>query len=361
MIRADNIQAGDPIPGIGVSKELTDAVAPLRKGEMTAGPIVLPGNKIAVASVTDYQPAHQATFEEAKADVRNKASQEKLQKILTGQGQRASAPKRKPMGGDLEKAAKEMGIEVKTSTDVDRQGASKASAPASTVPDAFTKPVGALFGPVCRPGRPRWSPKWSRKIPADLGDLPAQIASIRDRAAGSRKPRDRTTLFEDGLKKRLEDEGKLKDQSGRADRAVLRFSNGATRSPASPQLNRARSMHAIVDFLKSLYNAERLLELARTLLRVRSASPGLFGIVFAETGLLVGFFLPGDSLLFSVGFASGAAGVNLYLLAGMLMCAAIIGDNVGYFLGHTRRPAHFQPPAIAFLSSGPSAAHEDVL
>src|SRR5579863_10119834 len=103
-------------------------------------------------------------------------------------------------------------------------------------------------------------------------------------------------------------------------------------------------MHAIVDFLKSLYNAERLLELARALLSSPLGVAGLFGIIFSETGLLVGFFLPGDSLLFSVGFASGAAGVNLYLLAGLLMCAAIIGDNVGYFLGKHSGPLIFRRP-----------------
>ena len=76
-------------------------------------------------------------------------------------------------------------------------------------------------------------------------------------------------------------------------------------------------MHDIVDFLKSLYNAERLLELARNLLASPLGVAGLFGIIFAETGLLVGFFLPGDSLLFSVGFASsGADRVNIFLLAG---------------------------------------------
>lgn len=103
-------------------------------------------------------------------------------------------------------------------------------------------------------------------------------------------------------------------------------------------------MHAILDFLKSLYNAERLLELARILLSSPLGIAGLTGIIFAETGLLVGFFLPGDSLLFSVGFASGAAGVNLYLLAGLLMCAAIIGDNVGYFLGRHSGPRIFKRP-----------------
>jgi membrane-associated protein len=108
-------------------------------------------------------------------------------------------------------------------------------------------------------------------------------------------------------------------------------------------------MHAFVDFLRSLYNAERLLELARTLLSSPLGLAGLFGIVFAETGLLVGFFLPGDSLLFSVGFASGAAGVNLYLLGGILMCAAIVGDNVGYFLGRHSGPRIFRRPESLFF------------
>jgi membrane-associated protein len=108
-------------------------------------------------------------------------------------------------------------------------------------------------------------------------------------------------------------------------------------------------MHAVVDFLKALYNAERLLQLARALLSSPVGIAGLFGIIFSETGLLVGFFLPGDSLLFSVGFASGAAGVNLYLLAALLMCAAIIGDNVGYFLGKSSGPHIFSRPKSRFF------------
>jgi membrane-associated protein len=109
-------------------------------------------------------------------------------------------------------------------------------------------------------------------------------------------------------------------------------------------------MHAILDFLQSLYNADRLLELVRTLLGSALGVAGLFGIVFAETGLLVGFFLPGDSLLFSVGVASGATGINLYLLAGMLMCAAILGDNTGYFLGRHAGPRIFSRPKSRFFN-----------
>ncbi len=108
-------------------------------------------------------------------------------------------------------------------------------------------------------------------------------------------------------------------------------------------------MHSFLDFLKSLYNAQRLLDLVRSLLASPVGLAGLFGIVFAETGLLVGFFLPGDSLLFSVGVASGASGINVYLLAAMLMCAAIIGDNTGYFLGRSAGPKIFNRPKSKFF------------
>jgi membrane-associated protein len=108
-------------------------------------------------------------------------------------------------------------------------------------------------------------------------------------------------------------------------------------------------MQVILDFLKSLYNAERLLSLVHTLLSSPLGVAGLCGIVFAETGLLVGFFLPGDSLLFSVGVASGAASVNVFVLAALLMLAAIIGDNLGYFLGRHAGPRIFSRPKSKFF------------
>ena len=108
-------------------------------------------------------------------------------------------------------------------------------------------------------------------------------------------------------------------------------------------------MIEIIDFLKSLYNAERLLQLVRNLLSSPLGIAGLFAIVFAETGLLVGFFLPGDSLLFSIGVASGAAALNVYAVAALLMIAAIIGDNVGYFLGRQAGPRIFSRPKSKFF------------
>ena len=60
---------------------------------------------------------------------------------------------------------------------------------------------------------------------------------------------------------------------------------------------------------------------------------GLFGIVFAETGLLVGFFLPGDSLLVTAGLFAATGELNITLLVLALSVAAIVGDAVGYAIG----------------------------
>ena len=56
---------------------------------------------------------------------------------------------------------------------------------------------------------------------------------------------------------------------------------------------------------------------------------GLFGIVFAETGLLVGFFLPGDSLLFTAGILAAEGYLDITILLIVMSGAAIIGDSTG--------------------------------
>lgn len=87
------------------------------------------------------------------------------------------------------------------------------------------------------------------------------------------------------------------------------------------------------EFFRTLFDAEKLRLLLETGLSGWYGYAFLFAIVFAETGLLIGFLLPGDSLMFIVGVVCGAAKMNILAVNLVLMSAAIIGDGVGYFLG----------------------------
>ncbi|MEC5191686.1 membrane-associated protein [Arthrobacter sp. MP_M7] len=70
------------------------------------------------------------------------------------------------------------------------------------------------------------------------------------------------------------------------------------------------------------------------------------GIIFAETGLLIGFFLPGDSMLFTAGLlvATGTIKVNLWAFVVMIIISAILGNQVGYLIGSKAGPAIFNKP-----------------
>ena len=73
---------------------------------------------------------------------------------------------------------------------------------------------------------------------------------------------------------------------------------------------------------------------------------GLAVIIFAECGLLLGFFLPGDSLLFTAGLfvADGAIASPLWVVCAVLVGAAVLGNACGYWIGRSAGPAVFDKP-----------------
>ena len=73
-------------------------------------------------------------------------------------------------------------------------------------------------------------------------------------------------------------------------------------------------------------------------------------IVFTETGLLVGFFLPGDSLLITAGLVAAAGGLDIWLLNALLIVAAIVGDSVGYAIGYRTGPRIFRKEESRWFS-----------
>lgn len=78
---------------------------------------------------------------------------------------------------------------------------------------------------------------------------------------------------------------------------------------------------------------------------------GLFGIIFAESGFLLGFFLPGDSLLFTAGFLASQGFLNIWILAPLAFMAAILGDNFGYGMGKKFGPKIFKKENSFFFHS----------
>ena len=103
-------------------------------------------------------------------------------------------------------------------------------------------------------------------------------------------------------------------------------------------------IHIFIDFLRSLTDPERLIHLLSTLLSGWLGYAALVAIVFSETGLLLGFFLPGDSLLFTVGVVAGAGHLNIVLVNVLLMASAMLGDSTGYLLGRQTGPRIFSRP-----------------
>jgi membrane-associated protein len=108
------------------------------------------------------------------------------------------------------------------------------------------------------------------------------------------------------------------------------------------------SIYELFHHLRDLLNPKIIIEtlLARGGIFVYF---GLIFIVFAETGLAVGFFLPGDSLLVVAGLFAAAGKLNLAILLSTLFVAAVVGDAVGYLTGARLGPRLFKRQKSLFF------------
>lgn len=95
-------------------------------------------------------------------------------------------------------------------------------------------------------------------------------------------------------------------------------------------------MELIQELFRTLYNVPELIRIGGMV--------GLVLIVFAETGLLVGFFLPGDSLLVTAGLFAAKGDLDIVWLNLALMAAAIAGDATGYWIGYRAGQALYSRP-----------------
>jgi membrane-associated protein len=101
----------------------------------------------------------------------------------------------------------------------------------------------------------------------------------------------------------------------------------------------------------TLYNVPELIRLGGLV--------GMVIIVFAETGLMVGFFLPGDSLLVTAGIFAARGDLNVLSLNGLLILAAVAGDATGYYIGRSAgRALYSRPDSLLFRREHLQRTHE---
>jgi len=103
-------------------------------------------------------------------------------------------------------------------------------------------------------------------------------------------------------------------------------------------------IHFLIEAWRSLTDPDQLIRLLTQVITGWFGYAFLSLIVFAETGLLVGLFLPGDSLLFTVGVVAGAGDLDIVRICMLLTIASVAGDQSGYFLGYRTGPRIFSRP-----------------
>ena len=206
IVKADGLEAGQPVPEIGVNADFDQSITGLKKNEVSQ-PVALPGNKIALAVVTDVIPPRQSTLAEAEGKIRDFITGQRTSQLVQ-QHARELVDKAKSMGGDLAKAAKSMGLESKTSGEFARNGAVEGVGSASYLAEGFRSPDGSVIGPIGTPDG-QVVAKVVAHVPADTSKLAEQRTAIRDELK-TQKAREREAMFEDGLRESLIKSGKIK-------------------------------------------------------------------------------------------------------------------------------------------------------
>jgi peptidyl-prolyl cis-trans isomerase D len=206
VVKADGVEPGKPVPEVGTSNDFDQSLLGLKKGDISQ-PVALPGNKIVIAEVMDIIPPQPAAFDEVKDQIKGTIEGTRYRTALEKHGQEL-LDKTKSMGGDLEKAAKSMGLEAKTSNPVAPTDTIEGLGSATVFGDAFSRPQGSLFGPFSIADGMVIG-KIVQQVPPDMSKLAEQRASLIDDIKNDRA-RDRNAVFEAGVRDALIKEKKIK-------------------------------------------------------------------------------------------------------------------------------------------------------
>lgn len=205
VIKFEYRSAETPIGTLGAKPEFFALVRNLKVGEASQ-PSVLDANRTVIFTVDQLIPTRQAAFEEVKvsifANLRITAGNKKVIELKD-----RGVGLMKTVGGDLAKLAKELGAPVKQTQEFNRGGFADGFGPASSMPEAFSKKPGELFGPIALDGKWFFGKVLEHKE-ADMNALVPRRAEIVNMVK-NRKASERADVFEETLVKRMIKDGSI--------------------------------------------------------------------------------------------------------------------------------------------------------
>jgi len=203
--RVTGYTQGQLLPEIGSNPDFAQAVGGLKAGEVSQ-PVALSDNRIVLAVVMAVTPTRPAKLEEVESSVRQTLVENRSAAALQKHAQDLfNAAK---SAGELAKAAKAAGLEVKTSDEFTRSGSVEGVGSASYLQEAFARPDGTVLGPISVPDGMVVA-RVTQHIQADMSKIVEQASAIRDDVK-NQKARDRDVVFAEGVRDALVKQGKIK-------------------------------------------------------------------------------------------------------------------------------------------------------
>lgn len=219
VVRVDKAGPGESYPQVGSVPDLDVSMAGMKKGDIT--PVFqAPGDKLVFADVLDAFPAHVQPLSDVESKVRDSVVKQKAQVLATERANQAI--NRLRAGEDINKVAKDLGAEVKTSNQFTINDAVEGVGAANLFSDAFTKPVGTVIGPAPAANDSTIVAKVIEKVPADMSLLAANRESIVQEIK-QKKAQERRELFYDSILAQLIKEGKVKKHNDTIKRLVASY------------------------------------------------------------------------------------------------------------------------------------------
>jgi peptidyl-prolyl cis-trans isomerase D len=221
-VTVTDAEQGAAIPTVGISPEIDNALAGLKKNEVSPV-LVLPANRLAVVELTGRTPARAAELNEVESKVRDALIDQRADGFALDKAKEAASRMR--AGEDMAKVAKSMKLEVTESTEFTHADAVEGVGSAVQIPDAFTKPIGSIVGPINELGRgtagvpPNLVYQVVDQVHVEPAKLMSERASTLEQLKKAKALRERS-LFEDSVFARLVSEKKVVENKDAIKRLV---------------------------------------------------------------------------------------------------------------------------------------------